>query len=57
MVLRHGCTIVRKGAHEKVYDQKGRILLTIPSTPSDPRSVLNCVSDFRKALRRFEEAS
>lgn len=41
--LRYG-----KSGHLKVYNQRGRLLCTLPQTPSDYRALLNARSDLRR---------
>ncbi|MFE3202207.1 type II toxin-antitoxin system HicA family toxin [Embleya sp. NPDC059237] len=44
-----GFTVVRtKGNHYKVY-KGGRLITTLPFTPSDHRSILNCIAVLRRA--------
>ena len=53
---RHKVRLERGAKHTKVYDRKnGRVITTLPDTPSDYRSFANCVAKLRRA-RVFEKA-
>lgn len=43
-----GCTITNTGQHPKVYFG-GKLVLTMPGSPSDWRTIRNCERDLRKA--------
>ncbi|OPC84199.1 hypothetical protein B4N89_27645 [Embleya scabrispora] len=44
-----GFTVVQsKSNHYKVY-KGGRLIATLPATPSDRRSLLNCIAVLRRA--------
>lgn len=44
----HGVTVERGARQHFKVRLRGRVVATLPSTPSDVRTILNCCSDLRR---------
>jgi hypothetical protein len=52
-IVAEGFSIVAGGSHDRVESRDGDLICSLPTTPSERRSVANSWSDYRRARDRF----
>jgi hypothetical protein len=52
-----GWRVTRGGKHYHCYAPRGGAIVIVPTTPSDPRSLLNCRSLLRRAQLEINHAA